>query len=302
MNNSNLMDCSNLPMQNRIVRRKNDKVKRKVLVHLIGKGKVDKRTYRNLKEIFSFIGRREQFTGPEIQRNKGLRGSILYDLLDTLEERGLIMEVGKRKSAGRGETTVYSLTVAGKIVASYVNEDTTLLVETLKAVAEKEANPLKRFYLNAFITNYPSESMQEILEVSIRRIKDLEEGFDIGDFIYTIFEDAFVMFPFFAEEENSEDFKELVQILRKNAELMEKEPNRDWIFLSFKMQLETNYLFTLEGEKLQKYAESLKQNPQLLHIPCYNPECNSVIVIDSLVKMSFPLYCEKCKNREGVKP
>lgn len=296
------MNNSNLPIQNRIVQRKNDKVKRKVLVHLIGKGKVDKRTYRNLREIFSFIGKREQFTGPEIQRNKRLRGSILYDLIDALEERGLIVEVGKRKSAGRGETTVYGLTIAGKIVASYVNEDAELLVETLKAVAEKEANPLKRFFLNAFITNYPNPLMHEILEISISRVKELEEGFDIGDFIYTIFEDAFVMLPFFATEEKGKELKELVQIFRKNAELMEKEPNRDWIFLSFKMQLESNYLFTLEGEKLQKYAESLKENPQLLHIPCDNPECNNVIVVDSLLKMSIPQYCEKCKNKEGVKP
>jgi hypothetical protein len=211
------------------------------------------------------------------------------------------MEVGKRKSAGRGETTVYGLTIAGKIVASYVNEDTELLVETLKAVAEKEANPLKRFFLNAFITNYPNPLMHEILEISISRVKELEEGFDIGDFIYTIFEDAFVMLPFFATEEKGKELKELVQIFRKNAELMEKEPNRDWIFLSFKMQLESNYLFTLEGEKLQKYAESLKENPQLLHIPCDNPECNNVIVVDSLLKMSIPQYCEKCKNKEGVK-
>jgi len=294
------MNNSNLPMQNRSVQRKNDKVKRKILVHLIGKGKADKRTYRNLKEIFSFIGRREQFTAPEIQRNKGLRGSILYELIDALEERGLIVEVGRRKSAGRGETIVYGLTVAGKILASYVNEDTELLGKTLKAVAEKEANPLKRFFLNAFITNYPSPLMRTVLEASISQIRGLEEGLDIGDFISTIFEDAFIRLPFYAKKE-SEEYKELVQIFRKNAMLMEKEPNRDWIFLYFKMQLEASYLFTLEGEKLQKYAESLKENPLLLHVPCDNSECNNVIVVDSLLKMSLPPYCEKCKVKESVK-
>ncbi|MEM3823470.1 MAG: hypothetical protein QXH87_00895, partial [Candidatus Bathyarchaeia archaeon] len=277
------------------VRRREDKVKRKIMVHLIGKGKIDKRTYPNLKAIFSFIGYRENFTGPQIQKNKGLKSSVLYDLLDSLEARGLIEKVGSVKSAGRGETKVYSLTLAGKIVASYINDDKRLLESTLKEVAEKEDNPLKRFFLTAFIENYPSGLMREILEISISRVKDLEEGFDVDDLLSYVFEEAFIMIPFMNEKD-----MELEAIFRKNAELIDKSPYREWIFTYFKMQLESNFLYTLEGEKLAKYAEALKENPQLLHVPCENPECTNVITVDSLLKMKIPMYCEKCRTKEGV--
>lgn len=292
------MNNSKLHRQNRSVKRKNDKVKRKILIHLIGKGKVDKRTYRNLKEIFSFIGKREHceaFTGPEIQRNKRLRGSILYDLIDTFKERGLIAEVGKKKSAGRGETIIYGLTVAGKILASYINDDVKLLRLTLKEISEKEANPLKRFFIGAFLENYPNQLMRDVLEAAIRQLKYAEEGIDIDDFIYEVFEQAFFMIPFVKEGN-----KELVEVFYKNAELIEKSDYRDFIFSYFKMQLEAMFLYMLEGEKLKKYAQSLKEKPQHLHIPCENEKCENVIVVDSFLKMSIPQYCDKCKIALGA--
>lgn len=292
------MNSSNLDSENRTVRRKEEKAKRKIIVHLVAKGKADKRTYRNLKAIFSFIGNREQFTGPQIQKNKGVKSSVLYDLLASLKERGLIVEVGKVKSAGRGETKVYSLTLAGKIVASYVNDDSKLLMSSLKEIADKEANPLRKFLIQAFMENYPSSLMREILEFSISRLKS-EDGVSIDDLLSDIFEGAFLETPFF-KEEDEELKEELQKIFRKNALLMEKSPYRDWIFQYFKMMLESRFLYWLEGEKLRSYAESLRGNPQLLHVPCENPKCTNVIEVDSLVKMSVPQYCGKCV-KEGVK-
>ncbi|MEM0058140.1 MAG: hypothetical protein QXG09_04660 [Candidatus Bathyarchaeia archaeon] len=288
------MNNSNSDSKNRSIRRKEDKAKRKTLIRLIGKDRIDSRSYQNLKAVFRFIGNREEFTGPQIRKNTGIRDSVLYDLLDSLKSRGLIEEAGSFKSPGRGETIVYRLTLAGKIVASYVNNDARLLTSALREVAEREANPLKQFFIEAFLENYPGELMREILEISISTIKDLEEGFDVDDLLSYVFEEAFIMMPFIEMD------KELEAVFRKNAELMEKSPHRDWIFTYLKMQLESNFLYILEGEKLAKYAESLKLNPQLLHIPCENPECTNVIMVDSLLKMSIPTYCGKCKAKEGA--
>ncbi|MEM2273567.1 MAG: hypothetical protein QXX56_05060 [Candidatus Bathyarchaeia archaeon] len=267
-----------------------------MIIHLIGKGKIDKRTYRNLKAIFGFIGKCEEFTGPQIQKNLGLKGSVLYDLLGALERKRLIEEAGRIKSTGRGETRVYRLTLVGKMVASYVNDDMDLLVSALKQIAEKTTNPIKRFIIEAFIKNYPSSMMREILEASIIKTVGAEEEFDIIDLLSNVFEGALIMFPLLEDGDN-----EIVQIFRKNAELMENTPLRKWFFLYVKTQLESFYLYHLEGEKIAKYIKSLAQNPDLFNVPCRSPECTNVITASSLLEISIPPYCEECKKRMPTK-
>ncbi|MEM3815501.1 MAG: hypothetical protein QW341_01490 [Candidatus Bathyarchaeia archaeon] len=104
------------------------------------------------------------------------------------------------------------------------------------------------------------------------------------------------MMPFLEDED-----EERKEIFRKNAELMEKSPFRDWIFLYFKTQLESSFLLWLEDEKLAKYAESLKLNPHLLHVPCHNPKCTNVIEVDSLLKITIPQYCVECQKQKSEK-
>ncbi|MEM1561549.1 MAG: hypothetical protein QXV75_01015, partial [Candidatus Bathyarchaeia archaeon] len=67
----------------------------------------------------------------------------------------------------------------------------------------------------------------------------------------------------------------------------------------FKTQLESFFLLWLEGEKLAKYVESLKLNPQLLHISCHNPKCTNVIEVDSLLKITIPQYCVECQKQKS---
>jgi len=105
-----------------------------------------------------------------------------------LESRRLIEEVGRIKSAG-------------KIVAAYINDDTDLLVNTLRQIAEKTTNPLKRFIVETFVENYPSNIMGNILEFSVSKLKYIDEGFDVDDMLSCVFEDAFIMMPFLEGED-----------------------------------------------------------------------------------------------------
>jgi len=296
MNSPKLNHKSRTIRTNRSIRRAREKEKRKTIIHLIGKGKTNKRTKRNLEKIFSFIGNKKQFTGPQIQKNKKLKSSVLYDLLDTLTNRGIITVVGAVKSAGRGQTKIYALTTAGKIIASYFNDDTKLLTSTLKEISEKEPNFLKRFFIEAFTENYPTRYMRKVLEEAIHKAKRLEKGLNIDDFISELTQEAFFLIPFIKEEEE-ERKKELELIFKKNVELIEKSEHRDLIFQYFKMQMESRWLYTLQKQKLKKYAESLKENPQCLHIPCKNPNCYNTTIIDNLQKLSITHYCEKCQRK-----
>jgi len=104
---------------------------------LIGKEKTDRRTYKNLKRIFGFIAGKKQFTGGQLVK-KGMSASIVYELLDKLKEKQLIKKVGEKKSPGRGKTDIFSLTLAGEIVAAYINENIQLLFHALNKLIEKE--------------------------------------------------------------------------------------------------------------------------------------------------------------------
>lgn len=277
----------------RSVRRAEEKAKRKVIVHLIGKSKADSRTYSNLKKIFDFIGSHKEFTAPQIQKAKRIKSSVLYDLIHSFEKLGLIEEIGKKKSSGRGETIIYHLTSIGKIVTAYMNRDVALFEESLREIYENESNPLKRFFLEALFTNYPSQVLLNILDFSMRKVKFLPKGMDMDSFISEVFEDAFFNIALLAKEER----EELNRLFKKNAELMEKSEHRDFIFLYFKMQMESKWLYVLQGEKLKKYADSLKENPLLFHIPCDNPECNEVILAKSFLEVSIPQYCKECEKK-----
>lgn len=287
------MNNSNLDSQNRIIQRVREKEKRKVIIRLIGKYKVDRRTVQNLRKIFTFIGSRKEFTGGEIVKNMGVPSSVLYPLLDDFEKKELIVKVGEKKSAGRGKTEIYGLTCVGKMICAYMNNDEKLLEEALREVYENESNPLKRFFLEALFTNYPSQTLLNILDFSMRKVKFLPKGMDMDSFISEVFEDAFFNIELLAKEER----EKLNKLFKKNAELMEKSEHRDFIFLYFKMQMESKWLYVLQGEKLKKYADSLKENPFLLHIPCDNPECNNVILAKSFLEVSIPQYCKECEKK-----
>jgi len=291
------MDNSHLNSQNRVIQKITEKEKRKVIIRLMGKYKVDKRTVRNLRKIFTFIGSRREFTGAEIVKNMKIPSSVLYPLLSEFEKKWLIIKVGEKKSAGRGKTKIYGLTSVGKIVCAYMNSDIKLLEEALREVYEKESNPLKRFFLEALFTNYPSQLLFEVLDFSMRKVKFLPKGMDMDSFISEVFEDAFFNIELLAKEEH----EKLNEIFKKNAELMERSEHRDFIFLYFKMQMESKWVYLLQGEKLKKYVDSLKENPYLLHIPCQNPGCNEVILAKSFLEVSIPQYCEKCKVKKGAK-
>jgi DNA-binding PadR family transcriptional regulator len=287
------MNNSDLDSQNRIIPKVREKEKRKVIIRLIGKYKVDKRTVQNLRKIFTFIGGKREFTGAEIVKNMKIPASVLYPLLDYFESKQIIVKVGEKKSAGRGKTEIYGLTSVGKIVCAYMNSDIKLLEEALREVYEKESNPLKRFFLEALFTNYPSQLLFEVLDFSMRKVKFLPKGMDMDSFISEVFEDAFLNIELLAKEEH----EKLNELFKKNAELMEKSEHRDFIFLYFKMQMESKWLYLLQGEKLKKYADSLKENPYLLHIPCQNPECNEVISAKSFFEISIPQYCKECEKK-----
>jgi DNA-binding PadR family transcriptional regulator len=287
------MNNSDLDSQNRIIPKVREKEKRKVIIRLIGKYKVDKRTVQNLRKIFTFIGGKREFTGAEIVKNMKIPASVLYPLLDYFESKQIIVKVGEKKSAGRGKTEIYGLTSVGKIVCAYMNSDIKLLEEALREVYEKESNPLKRFFLEALFTNYPSQLLFEVLDFSMRKVKFLPKGMDMDSFISEVFEDAFLNIELLAKEEH----EKLNELFKKNTELMEKSEHRDFIFLYFKMQMESKWLYLLQGEKLKKYADSLKENPYLLHIPCQNPECNEVILAKSFFEISIPQYCKECEKK-----
>jgi hypothetical protein len=287
------MNNSHLNSQNRVIQKVREKEKRKVIIRLMGKYKVDKRTVQNLRNIFMFIGCRREFTGGEIVKNKKIPSSVLYPLLNDFELKGLIVKVGEKKSAGRGKTEIYGLTSVGKIFCAYMNSNEKLLEEALREVYENESNPLKRFFLEALFTYYPSKLLFEVLDFSMRKVKFLPKGMDMDSFISEVFEDAFFNIELLAKEER----EELNKLFGKIADLMEKSEHRDFIFLYFKMQMESKWLYVLQGEKLKKYADSLKENPQLLHIPCQNPECNEVILAKSFFEVSIPQYCKECEKK-----
>ena len=276
------MNYSNFNRQNRIIRKRQEKIKKKVVVSIIGKEKIDNRTYKNLKRAFEFIAGKREFTGGQLVK-RGMRASVVYELLERLEQKQLIKKVGEKKSPGRGKTDIFSLTVAGEIVAAYINDDFRLLFDALNKIVEKEANPIKRFCLQAFMENYPTDLINVTLEESLRKVGN-GKGLNIDELISQLTHSLFLT-PFIKRD------KKIIDVFRKNAELMEKSEYRNFLFQYFKLQIESLMLFLLEGEKLAKYAESLKEKPELFHYPCDNPKCNNVILIKSFLELpSPPIY------------
>lgn len=283
----------NFNRHNRNNRRRREKIKQKVIISLIGKEKTDRRTFKNLKKFFKFVANKKEFTGSQLVK-KGMPASIVYELLEKLKQKQLIIKIGEKKSSGRGKTDIFSFTLAGEIIAACMNDDIQLFFQALNKMIEKEPNPIKRFCLQAFMQNYPTELMQKILEDSIRKAEVLEDerGLDIDELASELIQNSFIVIPFLKEDEETQ------QIFRNNIELMQKSEYKELLFLYFKFQIESLMLFSLKGEKLKKYAESLKEKPELFHYPCDNPNCNNVIIIESLLDLvSRPIYCEQCSKQ-----
>jgi hypothetical protein len=136
-----------------------------------------------------------------------------------------------------------------------------LLISALQEILKKEVNPIKCFCLEAFIKNYGNKTMQSLLENSINRAQNVSgRGFTIDQFMFELIQNTFTLPP--PKEEEQEEW------LRKNAELMDKSPHRDFLFLYFKSQIENNLLATLGPEELKLYVEDLKEDASSLHLPC----------------------------------
>ena len=279
--------------EDRSIRRARDKAKRKTAIRLLGKEKTDLRTFKNLVRIFDFIGRRQEFTGPEIVKNLRMASSIVYDLLRVLLKAKTIRKADEKKSAGRGKTDIFTLTTTGKIVAAFVTDNMILLESALKNIMEEEPNPLKHFAIQAFLANYSTNVMKNVLESSIRRAETLDAGINIDGLVTELIQNTFIL----SSQLNRDSKKEMEKIFWKNAELTEKSEHRDFLFLYFKMQMESFFLQSLEKEKLAIYVESLKEDPQMFHIPCENVKCTNVIKTDTFLNVNIPQYCKACEKK-----
>lgn len=275
----------------RIEDKEKKKMKRRIIVQLFGKQKTDPRTEKNLEEFFNFIVPRKEFTGSEIVANTRMGSSAAYSLIEIMKKRHIIEKVSERVSAGRGKIDIFKLTNVGKLIASYVTDNTTLLTEALSNIEDMKSNPLMKFSMEAFTNNYGNEIMKQVLENSVRKALGMSGKIDLDMFISEGILDTNVLALL------SKD-TQLVKIARKNAELMESQNNQA-AFLFLKMQIESTMLRKLSGDKLQKYIESLDQNHKMLHLPCENPNCNEVILVEKLTKLlekAMPLYCGKCSR------
>jgi hypothetical protein len=257
--------------------------------------KIDPRTVKNLEETFDFLAQRQEFTGPELQKNKSMRGSIVYDLLRIFRNKHFIESAGEKPSSGAtGKTEIYRLTIAGKILAAFATDNMTLLVSALKDVLKDEANPIKQFAITAFIKNYENPVMQSVLESSIKRAISISvKEYNIDQLMTELILNTFTLSPNRTQDQTS--------WFKKNADLMEESPHRGFLFQYFKMQIEALQLMTLKGDKLKKYAETLTNQPEFLHLPCISQDCTKVITTKTFVGIDTLGFCEECKTKENKK-
>jgi hypothetical protein len=282
------MNNPNLDRRNRAIKKEREKAKRKTVIRLLGKERTDKRTSQNLREFFNHISYNKRFTGPEIVKNKHIKGSVLYPLIELCSNRHLIQKAGEKPSAGRGHTAIYTLTTTGKILSAYVTDNSELFREAMNELIEEECNPLKRFGLEACKDNFETDLIHGMLEHSIRRAENIiTKGLDVDNLLSELIQNTFSLTSFMKPD---------VQLFKKNAALIEKSKQRDILFQYFKMQLESNFFLHLKEDKLKAYADSLKENPELLHIPCENEACLNVTILDSFLKINISHYCEKCTS------
>jgi len=280
------LNNSNSYRQNRILREK-ERMKRKIIIRLLGKEKIDRRTAQNLLEIFNYISYSQRFTGPEITKNKRIRGSVLYLLIKAFIDKRLVQKVGEKPSAGAlGSTAIYTLTTQGKILSAYVTGHDALFRTAMDEMITEERNPLKCFCLEALKENFETESARMLLEHSIRRAETMiTKGLGADTLMSELIGNAFSLISFTEPD---------TQLFKKNATLIERSKYRGALFQFFKMQIESDFFLSLSDDKFSVYANSLKENPELLHIPCQNPECLNVVKLDSFLKIAIPQYCEKC--------
>jgi len=231
------------------------------------------------------------FTPPQVIRNVKVSSSIFYDWLEVFSKRGLIEKKGEKPSSGAiGKTEIFKITEKGKIFTAFLTGKMAYLDQGLLDIKNKENNKVKCFSVDAFL-KIDNDIKSHVLEGSLKEAAWLTGNADLGNLLSEGLLQAVTEAAF------SDDPK-MLKFARENMDLVENQQSRAAFFL-LRNEIESHFLTELTRDKLDKYVESLETNCKGVHVPCGNPECNNVIILDKLTDLptdpKTEIFCKKCK-------
>jgi DNA-binding PadR family transcriptional regulator len=267
--------------------------KHKIIEVLLGKQKTDKRSRQNITKIFTFIATKSEFTIPQISRNLSMSQSVVWRLVTDMEDEKFVEQKDKTPSSGRGETIIYALTTKGKAAVAYIVEKHAVF-EAFNALGSEVENPFLKVCFEALSSNYTNDTMQKVLDNSIKTAASMSNQKLVSDAPLTIMGEITTWFQSLQQED-------LKQLAMKNVGLMEQQNSKS-VTVYLKRALENLFLARLTGQKLEKYAESLGNDSDKIHVPCDNTNCDEVIQFKEYGEIlrlnSYQIYCKHCTKEK----